>query len=83
MIFLNNFPDYEDHFGSTAESRGSYALLRTTVAPRATTASTSATATASASASSPRPATRLRELTFEIVQEQLKKVGIEIGSEFG
>ena len=85
MIFLNNFPDYEDHFGEYGgDPEGAIALLEENGCTRegddgifecdGEPLSFGFKSTAG---------NALRELTFEIAQEQLRQVGIELESEFG
>jgi peptide/nickel transport system substrate-binding protein len=85
MIFLNNFPDYEDHFGQYGGNpEEAIALLEDNGCTRdgendifecdGEPLSFGFKSTAG---------NQLRELTFEILQEQLRAVGIEVKSEFG
>jgi peptide/nickel transport system substrate-binding protein len=85
LIFMTNAPEYEDHFGQYGGNpEEAVALLEDNGCTREGESrifecngeplsfgfkSTAGNA--------------LRELTFEIVQEQLRKVGIEVTSEFG
>jgi peptide/nickel transport system substrate-binding protein len=85
LIFLNNFPDYEDHFGDYGGNpEEAISLLEENGCTRegedgifecnGEPLSFGFKSTAG---------NALRELTFEIVQEQLREVGIEVKSEFG
>ncbi|MGH2751783.1 MAG: ABC transporter family substrate-binding protein [Actinomycetota bacterium] len=84
MIFLNNFPDYEDHFGEYGGNpEEAIALLEEGGCTRegddgifecdGEPLSFGFKSTAG---------NALRELTFEIVQEQLRQIGIEVENEF-
>jgi peptide/nickel transport system substrate-binding protein len=84
MIFLNNFPDYEDHFGQWGgDPEGAIALLEDNGCTREGEGTFECDGEPLSFGFKSTTGNALRELTFEIVQEQLREVGIEIESEFG
>ena len=84
MIFLNNFPDYEDHFGQYGGNpEEATALLEDNGCTRQGDGPYECNGEPLSFGFKSTTGNALRELTFEIVQEQLREVGIEIKSEFG
>jgi peptide/nickel transport system substrate-binding protein len=84
MIFLNNFPDYEEHFGDYGGSpEEATALLEDNGCTKGNDGIYECNGERLSFGFKSTAGNALRELTFEIVQEQLKEVGIEIKSEFG
>jgi len=84
MIFLNNFPDYEDHFGTYGGNpEEATALLEENGCTRQGDGPYECDGEPLSFGFKSTAGNALRELTFEIVQEQLREIGIEIESEFG
>jgi peptide/nickel transport system substrate-binding protein len=84
MIFLNNFPDYEDHFGTYGGNpEEATALLEDNGCTRQGDGPYECDGEPLSFGFKSTAGNALRELTFEIVQEQLREIGIEVESEFG
>jgi peptide/nickel transport system substrate-binding protein len=84
MIFLNNFPDYEDHFGTYGGNpEEATALLEDNGCTRQGDGPYECDGEPLSFGFKSTAGNALRELTFEILQEQLREIGIEVESEFG
>jgi peptide/nickel transport system substrate-binding protein len=84
LIFLNNFPDYEDHFGEYGGNpEEATALLEDNGCTKGDDGIYECNGERLSFGFKSTAGNALRELSFEIVQEQLKEVGIELKSEFG
>jgi peptide/nickel transport system substrate-binding protein len=81
---LNNFPDYEDHFGDYGGNpEEATALLEDNGCTKGNDGIYECNGERLSFGYKSTAGNALRELTFEIVQEQLNEIGIEIKSEFG
>ena len=84
LIFMSNAPEYEEHFQDYGgDPEGATALLEENGCTREGEGPYECNGEPLSFGFKSTAGNALRELTFEIVQEQLREVGIEVKSEFG